>query len=166
MHTLRESTSWPLGAAPEALRELVRKELKLKYKRSLLGFLWSLVTPVVLMCVYLFVFGQVFEAPQRDYALFLLCGLVPWHFFSLGLMAATNSLLLERALIRRINFPRALVPAASVLANLVHFLVALACLLVLVVVTGRSPWLGLHWLALAVALETALCIGAGLALSV
>lgn len=166
VHALRESSSWPLAGAPDALRELVRKDLKLKYKRSVLGFLWSLLTPVALMCIYLFVFGRVFDAPQRDYALFLLCGLVPWHFFSLGLLAATNSILVESALIRRINFPRALVPAASVLANLIHFLVALACLLVLVAAMGRSPWLELHWLGLAVVLETALCLGVGLALSV
>ena len=163
---LRASAVWPLTGAPDALRELVRKELKIKYKRSLLGFLWSLLTPVALMAVYLFVFGRVFDAPQSDFALFLLCGLVPWHFFNLALIGATNSVLAERHLIRRINFPRFLVPVSSVVANLAHFTVALVGLLIAVTAAGRAPWLHVHWLALAVVLETAFCLGLTLALSV
>ena len=142
------------------------KELKLKYKRSLLGFLWSLLTPVALMVVYLFVFGRVFDAPQSDFALFLLCGLVPWHYLNLALIAATNSLVGERHLISRIGFPRFLVPVSSVMANLAHFLVALSGLLIAVVAAGRQPWLELHWLAVAIVLETTLCLGLTLALSV
>ena len=94
--SLRAPGVWPLRSAPAALRELVLKELKLKYKRSLLGFLWSLLTPLALMVVYLFVFEPVFDAPQSDFALFLLCGLVPWHYFNLALIAATNSVVGER----------------------------------------------------------------------
>ncbi len=163
---LRPAAAWPAARAPGALRALVVKELKLKYKRSALGFLWSLLTPVALMCVYLFVFGRVFDAPQSDYGLFLLCGLVPWHFFSVATMAATTSLVAESGFIRRIHFPRILVPASTVAANLVHLVVALACLMVVLVVTGRAPWLDLHWLVLAVAMETALCLGVAFALSV
>jgi ABC-2 type transport system permease protein len=163
---LRASTAWPPAGVPGALRELVAKDLKLKYKRSVLGFLWSLLTPLALMGVYLFVFGRVFDAPQTDFGLFLICGLVPWHFFTLAVTGATNSLLVEGQLIGRINFPRLLVPVSTVAANMAHFMVALACLVVAVSVAGRAPWVGAHWLVLAVVLETALCLGLGLALSV
>jgi ABC-type polysaccharide/polyol phosphate export permease len=155
-----------LVGAGEILRALVIKELKVKYKRSILGFLWSLVTPVALVAVYLFVFGQIYRVGPDDFGLFLLSGLLPWHYFNMGLVAATNSLVDNAPLIRKVYFPRILIPVSSVVANLVTFLVGLGMLSIVAVLSGRSVWPHLHWLILAVGLETALCAGAAMALSI
>lgn len=155
-----------LVSAPEILRALVTKDLKVKYKRSILGFAWSLMTPVALTGVYLFVFIHVYRVPEKDFVLFLLAGLLPWNFFNISILAATSSVVDNGPLIRKVYFPRALLPVSSVTANLINFLIGLALLVVVMGVSGRPVWLTLHWLVLAVALETALCIGVALALSV
>ena len=157
---------WSLAAAWEALEVLVVRYLKLKYKRSVLGFLWSLLTPLALMGIYLFVFGRVFDAPQRDFGLFLLAGLVPWQFFNVAVLGGTFCLVGERELLRRLNFPPVLVPFSAVLAHLLHLFIALACLVVVVALAGRAEWSNLGWLVLAVTLQTALCLGLALALSI
>ena len=150
----------------EMLRALVVKQLKLKYKRSILGFGWSLATPVALMGIYLFVFGVVFENDREDFPLFLLTGLLPWQFFTLALLGGTISLVENAPLVRNVSFPRFLLPLAPVVASLVNFVVALGLLAVLVVALGRPLWLNLHWLLLAIVLETLLVAGIVLALCV
>lgn len=150
----------------EILRALIVKELKIKYKRSILGFLWSLINPVLLTVVYVFVFVHVYKVKTNEFILFLLSGMLPWQFFNMGLIAATSSLIDSAHLIRKVYFPRLLVPAATVGANLINFLMALGLLLIVVVVRGREVWLHLHWLMYAILLETALCLGLGLFLSV
>lgn len=149
----------------EILRALVSKELKVKYKRSILGFVWSLVTPLALAAVYLFVFIYIYNVGKPDFILFLLTGLFPWHYFNLSILAATTSLVDNGPLIRRLYFPRFLLPVSSVAANLINFLLALAILSVVLVITGRPIWLHLHWLLLAIVLETLLATGVALAMS-
>lgn len=167
----REGGLYPPGkrslvGAGEILRALVSKELKVKYKRSVLGFFWSLVTPLALTGIYLFVFVYVYRVPQKDFILFLLSGLLPWQYFNTGLVAATNSIIDNAPMVRKVYFPRVLVPASTVASNLINFLMGLGLLIVIVLATGRPLWLYLHWLILAVLLETMLCFGAGLALCV
>lgn len=149
----------------EILRALVTKELKVKYKRSILGFFWSMITPIALTGIYLFVFIYVYKVPQKDFILFLLTGLLPWNYFNMSLMAATSSFVESGSMIRKVYFPRLLVPIATVTANLVNFLVGLSLLLIVLVVSGRPIWLTLHWLLIAVVLETALAIGLSLILA-
>lgn len=142
------------------------KELKVKYKRSVLGFFWSLITPVALTGIYLFVFIYVYRVPKSDFSLFLLTGLLPWHYFNLGLISATNSIIDNAPLVRKVFFPRILLPVSTVFANLLNFLFGLALLFIWLMASGRPIWLTLHWLLLAIVMETALCIGISLALSV
>lgn len=163
---LHPPTKRALVAAPEILRALVIKELKVKYKRSFLGFLWSLITPAALAGVYLFVFIYVYPVGKDDFILFLLSGLLPWNFFNLAILASTSSFVENSNLVRKVYFPRALLPVSTVLANLINFSMGLGLLMVVLIVSGRPIWLGLHWLIVAIVLETALCIGASLALSV
>lgn len=164
--SLHPPTRRSLVGSWEILRALVQKELKVKYKRSVLGLVWSLVTPLALTGVYLFVFVYVYKDPREDRILFLLSGMFPWHFFNLSLLAATNSLVENGPLIRKVYFPRLLIPVSTVTANLVNFLIGLGLLLVLLVASGREIWLQFHWLVAAVILESLLCIGVSLTLSV
>lgn len=109
---------------------LTAREIKARYRGSVLGFLWSLANPLLLLAVYSFVFGVVLgeRALERPYALFVLSGLFAWIWFATSLSEATVSLLANSGLIRRAVFPVALLPLVPVAANLVHFLFALPVL--------------------------------------
>ena len=99
----------------ELFGSLFRRDLRAKYKGSVLGLAWSLANPVVLMLVYLLVFSVIWKAQAttlEHYWLFLLCGLPAWVFFATSLQAASRSLLENSNLIRKVRFPRQLVPLA------------------------------------------------------
>ena len=111
---------------------LFRRDREAKYKGTLLGIVWSLANPLLLMGIYLVVFSLLWQVIDQAYpGLFLLSGLVPWVFFSNSLQAGSKSLLEAAALIRKTRFPRQLVPLSSVATNLVAFAVMLAIVLVL-----------------------------------
>lgn len=163
---LSPPTSRRLVNPIEVLRALVAKELKVKYKRSVLGFAWSLVTPLALSAIYLFVFVHVYQVPRKDFVLFLLVGLLPWNYFNLSILSATTSLVDNGSLIRKVYFPRFLLPSSNVLANLINFLAGMGILIVLLIFAGRPVWISLHWLVAAVVVETILCLGVALLLSI
>jgi ABC-type polysaccharide/polyol phosphate export permease len=108
---------------------LVGRELKARYRGSVLGFFWSLANPLLLTLVYTFVFGFVFSPPRaslaQPYALFLISGLFPWIWVSTSLTEGTLSLLANAGLIRKSVFPAEILPVVSVISNLIHFLLAL-----------------------------------------
>lgn len=162
---MRRPDERPLVGTSELLRALVSKELKVKYKRSALGFLWSLITPIALTAIYLFVFVYVYKVPKRDFILFLLSGLLPWHYFNMSVLAATNSFVENGPLIRKVYFPRQLLPISIVIANLINFLIGLSVLMVVVLVVGKPFWSQAHWLVGAVLLETLILVGFTLILS-
>jgi ABC-type polysaccharide/polyol phosphate export permease len=110
---------------------LVARELKARYRGSLLGFFWSLVNPLLLLAVYSFVFTVIFEprvAGTEPYPLFLMTGLFPWIWISTSLLEGSQSLLANAGLIRKAVFPAEILPMVSVLANLTHFVLALPIL--------------------------------------
>lgn len=108
---------------------LVVRELKARYRGSILGFLWSLAQPLVLLGVYSLVFGQIFlhriQGAVEPYPVFLICGLFPWIWFSSSLSEATVSLVSNAGLIRRAVFPVEILPLVPVFSQLVHFVLAL-----------------------------------------
>ena len=107
---------------------LVVRELKARYRGSLLGYLWSLVNPLLLLAVYTFVFNYIFKPRMEGadpYALFLMTGLFPWIWASTSLLEGTVSLSANAGLIRKAVFPAEVLPTVSVVSNLVHFLFAL-----------------------------------------
>jgi lipopolysaccharide transport system permease protein len=151
----------------ELFGSLFRRDLRAKYKGSVLGLAWSLAHPVVLMLVYLFVFSVMLKiqpANTDHYWLFLLAGLPVWVFFATSVQSASRSLLENANLIRKVRFPRQLVPLSMVATQLVGFAVMLAIVLVLslVYVPGArdTAWLALPLAALVV------CLVAGFALAV
>lgn len=113
------------------LATLTARELKARYRGSALGYVWSLVNPLLLLAVYTFVFGYVFhprDARADPYALFLTTGLFPWIWFQASVMEGTGSFLANAGLIRKATFPVELLPVVPVLSNLVHFALALPVL--------------------------------------
>jgi lipopolysaccharide transport system permease protein len=117
----------------ELLGNLLRRDLQAKYRGSALGVLWTIANPVMLMGVYLLVFGVVWKSPFATgghYPLFLLTGLALWTFFATAVQSSTRSMLDNANLIRKTRFPRQLVPLSVVLAHLVSFAAMLVLLLV------------------------------------
>src|SRR5918997_4934836 len=116
----------------ELFASLFRRDLQARYRGSLLGILWTLVNPLVLLGIYLLVFSLLTKFIAVDHpALFLLSGLVVWVFFSTALHTASRSMLDNANLIRKTRFPRQLVPLSVVATQLVTFGVMLAVLLAL-----------------------------------
>lgn len=113
------------------LATLVGRELKARYRGSVLGYFWSLVNPLLLLAVYTFVFSFVFRpriGGTEPYALFLMTGLFPWIWVSGSLLEGTQSLTANAGLIRKAVFPAQVLPLVPVVSNLVHFLLAVPIL--------------------------------------
>jgi lipopolysaccharide transport system permease protein len=143
----------------ELFGSLFRRDLRAKYKGSILGLAWTLANPLVLMAVYVAVFSLLWKATVADvdrYWLFLLCGLPAWVFFATSLQAASRSLLENANLIRKVRFPRQLVPLSIVGTQLVAFAVMLAVVMALAFAllpdTRATVWLSLPLAALIVLL--------------
>lgn len=148
----------------ELFANLFRRDFQAKYKGSVLGVLWSLLNPLVLLGVYLLVFGVIFPNNSIPrYPLYLLAGLACWIFFSVSLQSASRSMVDSAELIRKVRFPRQLVAFSMVATQAVTFAVMLAILVVLslVFVDGRAE----VWLAIPLAVVFAGFV-AGLALLV
>ena len=112
---------------------LVARELKARYRGSVLGFFWSFVNPLLLLLVYSFVFTVVMPRGEQletePYAVFLFCGLLPWTWFSSSLSDGANVLIVNGNLIKKVMFPAEILPVVSVISNMVHFLFGLPILL-------------------------------------
>src|SRR3990172_6650142 len=108
----------------ELLLNFAKKELKVKYKNSALGFFWSLLNPLLMMLVFTFIFAVVFKGFAKNVdnvPIFLLAGLLPWNFFNATVIGSTTSIVGNGALIKKVYFPRELLPISIALANLVNF---------------------------------------------
>ena len=108
---------------------LVLRDLKVRYRNSVLGFVWSLLNPLLMMIVFTFVFTIIIPSGSiENFPIFLLAGLLPWQFFSNSIGMATRSVVDNAHLIKKVYFPREALPLAGVLSNLVNFLLALIVL--------------------------------------
>ena len=112
----------------DLLRELISRDMKLRYKRSLLGVIWSLASPLAQMLALTFTFRAVLPLGIPDYPVFVFCGLLAWNWFQTSLSQATVIITNNRELIRRPGFPAAVLPAVTVSTNLTHFLLELPVL--------------------------------------
>ena len=123
---------------------LALKELKIRYNRSALGFLWALLNPLLMATVLTLVFSSLLRISIRDYPVFLLSTLFPWTFFSQSLNYATQSIVGNGTLLKKVYVPQVAFPLASILANLVNFclsLLPLAVVLLLLQFPFHSTWL-------------------------
>lgn len=152
------------------LWNLTLRELRGKYKRSVLGYGWSLVNPLVFLGVYTFVFSVLFETrpPEGDpsglsvYAFFLVCGLLPWTFHANCVVGAISTLSGNSNLIRKVYFPRWMLPGANAVSWLITFGVELLVLVVALMVGGGEPLPFVPLVVLLVALQTLFSLGLGL----
>jgi len=109
----------------ELLWIMTEKELKARYKRTLLGILWLVANPFLQMIVIGFIFTFIIKKPIKNYYFYLFIGLLVWNFFSTSLIRATSSIVYERSLIKKSVFPKSVIPLSVILSNFVHFVLAL-----------------------------------------
>lgn len=121
------------------VQALIARELKARYRSSLLGFLWSFLNPLLLMAVYATVFTVFLRFGMPKYASFLLTGLLPWIWLSSSVNEGTISIVSGGNLIKKVMFPAEVLPLVSVLTNLVHYLLSLAILIPFLAINGVPP---------------------------
>ena len=112
------------------------RDLKVRYKQTVIGVVWSVLRPLLTMAIFTFVFGRManFKPPgDLNYAVLVFAGLLPWQFFAAGLTEASNSLIGNERLISKVYFPRMIIPAASVITSLVDFFISLALMFLLMI---------------------------------
>lgn len=127
----------------ELIRNLVVRDLKVRYKNSFLGVAWSWLNPLLMMVVYTIFFTILLRNTNfPHYPVFLLSGLLPWNFFSESLTSATGSIVNNAHLIKKVYFPREVLPMSIVFAGLVNFIVALPVLFAMMLLFGvrPTPW--------------------------
>jgi len=147
----------------ELLSQLVRKDLKVKYQGSAIGFAWSLANPLIQMAIYYVIFTKVFDNHIPDYAVYLMAGLLSFTCFSQGVSGASGSVVGAAGLVKKVSFPRLVLPLSAVGFAVVQFLLQLGLLLVIVLATtpqkfGLQSLLILPAFALLVTFTTALGI--------
>jgi ABC-2 type transport system permease protein len=141
---------------------MVLKDLKLRYQASILGFLWSMLNPLLMLVIYTVVFSRVMRVSiEGNYTFFLFSGLMPWNFLSGSLIASTGSVIGSASLIRKVQFPHETLPVATVLFNFAQLVLALLVVVPgLVLITGAKltavAWLAIPLLLLQLAFTTGL----------
>lgn len=153
----------------QLIQSLVARELKARYRGSVLGFFWSFINPLLLLLVYTFVFTIVMPARgalEDPYALFMFCGILPWTWFSSSVLESSNVLISGGNLIKKVLFPAEVLPIVSVLANMVHFFLGLPIVAAFLVYYRHTPELGdMMWFPVVVLVQLLFTLGLALLVS-
>ncbi len=123
----------------ELVWALVVRDLKVRYRNSVLGFFWSLVTPLLQMVILTFVVKYAMDVPIANLSVKILCGLIAWTFFENGILDSCDSVLNNRDLVKKIYFPRPALPLSVVVGNLIHFALSTVVLLAWLTAIGCYP---------------------------
>ena len=151
----------------ELLYFLAKRDIKVRYKQTILGGLWAVIQPLFSMIVFSFFFGKLAKIPSDGipYPVFVYAGLVPWTYFANALSTSGNSLVGNANLITKVYFPRLIVPAAASIAGLLDFFIALSLLAVLMAWYHIMPGFQLLFFPVLVGLTFLCAVGVGLWLS-
>jgi ABC-2 type transport system permease protein len=150
----------------ELIRNLVFKDLKLKYRGSVFGFLWSLLNPMVMMTVYLIAFKYIMQVRSGGFVFLLLLGILAWTFFTSSASMGAGAIVDNAGLLKTVHFPRAVLPIASVLFSLAQYLLTILVFLPFMLLIYRMPpHPALLLFPVVIALQLAMTIGIALALA-
>jgi ABC-type polysaccharide/polyol phosphate export permease len=160
-----------LFRARELLADLIWKDIRIRYRYAVMGFLWAVLEPLIMMAVLTFVFSLVFRMKVealgiesgRQYAVFVLSGLIPWQFFSTAVSRAARSLVDNRNLVNKVHFPREVIPLSAIGVAFVNFLIGSVLLLgVFALLMGRLPGANAAWVLAVFPIQLALVVGLAL----
>ena len=144
---------------------LVARELKVRYRRSTIGFLWTMLQPLLMMLVFKVVFSHLFRFNIANYAVYALAGINFWNFFSQSILASMNSLRGNAQILQKLPVPKAVFPVATVASGVINLLFALVPLLGLIVFTGSPLTSALFFLPVSILIAALFTLGAGLLLA-
>lgn len=147
------------------LRELVVRDLKIKYRRSFLGYIWSLLNPLLMMTIMTLVFSYLFRFDIPNYPLYLICGQTLWVFFSESTSISMYSVIQNGSLIRKVYIPKYIFPISRVLSSFVTMIFSLAAILIVMLFTGVPFSFTLLLVPVPLLLLLVFCMGMGMALS-
>jgi lipopolysaccharide transport system permease protein len=125
----------------DLLLVLTQKELKVRYKNSVLGYLWSVAHPLALALVFFVAFKVVIRIQIEDYALFLITGLFPWQWFANSVNASPIILLGNASIIKKVNFPRYFIILTQVIQDMIHFLLAIPVIIIFLLLYHKTPYM-------------------------
>src|SRR6185503_2195742 len=145
----------------ELLYFLTWRDIKVRYKQTVLGAEWAILQPFLTMLIFSVFFGRLVKVPSDGipYPLFAFAALVPWTFFANGLNQSSNSLIASANLLKKVYFPRLAIPVATVLAGVVDFVLAFVVLLGLMAFYGIAPTINLLWMPLFLLLALVTSLG-------
>lgn len=148
------------------IQNLVSRELKARYRGTVLGFLWSFFNPFLLMIIYTIVFGFIIGARTPEfnndpgwYAIYLFCGVLPWTWFSSSSLESANVLMVQGNLIKKILFPVEILPLVTVISNLIHFLFGLPIIFLFLPILGKKFTLYLLFLPAVILVQFVFSLG-------
>jgi len=151
----------------ELVMNLVVRDLKVRYKNSVLGIAWSWLNPLLMMAVFTVVFTVINRAPSniQHYPVFILAGILPWNFFSASVVGATASIVGNSYLLKKVYFPREVLPLTAILSNMVNFLIALPVFFGMALVFGvtLTPWV--LFVPIVLLVQVIFSVGIGLTLA-
>lgn len=156
-----------LWAYRELLYFFIWRDVKVRYKQTVMGASWAIIQPFLTMVVFSLFFGRLAKVPSDElpYPVFSYAALVPWTFFANGLAQASATLVARADMVKKIYFPRLLMPMAAVLAGLVDLVLAFAVLLAMMLFYGIAPTINALWLPLFLLLALITCLGVSFWLS-
>jgi ABC-type polysaccharide/polyol phosphate export permease len=149
----------------DLIRTLVARDLKVRYRRSTIGFLWTMLQPLLTMLVLTGVFSALFRFEIPNYPVYALAGIMFWNFFSQSITSSMNSLRGNAPLFTKVPVPKAVFPIATVIAGVINLLLALVPLFAILLVTGHPIRPAVLFLPVAILLAALFTLGAGLLLS-
>lgn len=143
----------------ELLKSNIKKEIRGKYKGSFLGVLWSFVNPLLSALVYAIVFPYVLKTGQDNYVVFIVIGIIPWNFFITTIAQGTTTILQNAGIIKKVYFPREILPISVVTSALVNFLISCIIMFLFVIFGGIGLSLQILWLPLVVLTQYVFSLG-------
>ncbi|HXU45692.1 MAG TPA: ABC transporter permease [Thermoanaerobaculia bacterium] len=149
----------------DLIRVLVERDLKVRYRRSGIGFLWTMLQPLLTMLVFSLVFAALFKFDRPNYSVYALAGILFWNFFSQSIVASMNSLRGNAQLLQKLPVPKVVFPLATVISGVINLLLALVPLVLILIVTGHTPHWAILFLPISILLAALFTLGAGLLLS-
>lgn len=151
----------------ELLYFLVWRDIKVRYKQTVLGISWAVLQPLMTMLIFTLIFSRVGKIPSDGvpYPIFSFAALVPWTLFSRGVALSSASVLSSQSLLKKVYFPRLVLPISAILASMVDFVLSFGILIILMLIYGVLPTAQILWLPALVLLAFVTALGAGLWLS-